>query len=189
MLFGSIIQGRPELKQVLHHSRNFNVVKDTFPSASSEKDKIIEYVEQPNVVIAVPITGEGKIILVEHKRPILDCTLIECPGGKVDDGELPEIAIIRELREEIGYSAENLTYISYFFTSVGTSTEKVHFFIAKDLISHERNKDDVSRMNVIELSASQALEKVVNNEIHDGKTIVALLRYFQSIGLLQQTHS
>lgn len=56
-----------------------------------------------DAVAIVAITSDNKILLVSQYRPPLDSTCLELPAGLIDKGESPEIAAVRELREETGF--------------------------------------------------------------------------------------
>jgi len=164
------------------------VVREQFHSASAGVEKTIDYLEQPPVVIAVPVLDDGQIVLVEHLRPILQTTLVECPGGKVDSGEELAVSITRELQEEIGYTPGKLEYISYCYTSVGSSTEIIHMFVARQLRPHLRKPEDTKRMKIVQMSPEQVLTLLEANQIFDGKTEIALYKYLLRHGVPSKSH-
>jgi ADP-ribose pyrophosphatase len=173
------------MKELIFTSKNFRVVKDHFPSASTGTSKLIEYIEQPEVVVSVPVMDDGKLVLIEHIRPVVGTSLLECPGGKVDPPEKLEDCITRELEEEIGYTPTSLEYVDYLFTSVGTSNEKIHIFVARGLKPHKRKGEDVGRMQVRCMEPAVVLEMLSKKEIHDAKTEIGLFKYFLEIGFIR----
>ena len=56
----------------------------------------------------MPITEDGKTILVKQYRKAIERTSVEIPAGKLEKGENadPQAAALRELEEEIGYTAD-----------------------------------------------------------------------------------
>jgi ADP-ribose pyrophosphatase len=100
------------------------------------------FVERPNakaVVTIVPVTAEGRIILVEQFRPPVGRTVIELPAGLVGDEpgnheEELETAARRELIEETGYDAHRLVSIASCATSPGVVNEIANFFLATELV-------------------------------------------------------
>jgi len=54
------------------------------------------------VAAAALIDDQGRVLLAQRPQGKSMAGLWEFPGGKVDAGELPEIALVRELREELG---------------------------------------------------------------------------------------
>lgn len=100
-----------------------------------------EYVTRvsgPNVVAVVPITDDGRVLLVEQHRVPVGRTCIEIPAGLVGDhgspeGESMEAAARRELLEETGYEAERLIELAGGPTTPGLSDETMTFFLATRL--------------------------------------------------------
>src|SRR5215212_1216848 len=111
----------------------FKVRKD---KCETPEGKIIDpyYVyEFPNWVTAVPVTEDGKIIMVRQYRHALGETCIEIPGGCVDptDKELKD-AIGREVLEETGYQFDSWEYLGKISPNPSTNSNLLHMFLAKD---------------------------------------------------------
>ncbi len=59
------------------------------------------------VVVAVAlIDADGRLLVQQRPQGKAMAGLWEFPGGKVEPGEIPEAALIRELREELGIDVE-----------------------------------------------------------------------------------
>src|SRR5690625_1056115 len=56
-----------------------------------------ELVKHPGAVSIIPMTADGKLVLVEQYRKPLERSIIELPAGKIEDAEAPEVTAIREL--------------------------------------------------------------------------------------------
>ncbi len=54
------------------------------------------------VVAAALLRADGRILLQQRSAHRAMAGLWEFPGGKVEAGELPEAALVRELQEELG---------------------------------------------------------------------------------------
>jgi len=65
--------------------------------------------ENPDWVNMVPVTREGKILLVRQWRHGTASVELELPAGMVEPGEAPEVAAARELLEETGFAADRVT--------------------------------------------------------------------------------
>ena len=48
------------------------------------------------------ILHEGRVLAARRTRPTAAAGLWELPGGKVEPGEDPDVAVVREIREELG---------------------------------------------------------------------------------------
>ncbi len=73
----------------------------------SNKEGVWEWMEKPDAVIIIPITKDGKLVLIKNYRVPIERYCIEFPAGLLDQkGENREDAARRELLEETGYIAE-----------------------------------------------------------------------------------
>ena len=92
-----------------------------------------ERINCDGIVVIVPVTDENKILLIKQFRPPVNSYVIEFPAGLVDMGEPFIQAARRELREETGYSAEELIFLTKGPMSSGASGEILTAFLAKGL--------------------------------------------------------
>jgi nudix-type nucleoside diphosphatase (YffH/AdpP family) len=113
---------------------------------------------------------------------------IEVCAGALDKNESPEVCIIREIEEEVGYKIENATKVFESYMSPGAVTEKMYSFIAEytdDMKINEGGGVDAEdeEIEVLEVSFQKSIEMMLNGEIKDAKTIM-LLQYAQINKLL-----
>ena len=92
-----------------------------------------ERVNCEGIVVIVPVTDENKILLIKQFRPPVNNSVIEFPAGLVDIGETFLQAAQRELREETGYSAEDLIFLTEGPMSSGASGEILTAYLARGL--------------------------------------------------------
>lgn len=89
------------------------------------------------VVVLVPVTEEGEIVLVEQFRKPVGKNVIELPAGLVGDHEEPDESILkaakRELKEETGFEAAQLELLMECPSSAGMSDEILSFVLARGL--------------------------------------------------------
>ena len=70
------------------------------------------------IVVAAALVGEDGRVLLQQRPPGRHMEgLWEFPGGKVDDGELPEEALVRELEEELGIRVDAASLVPAAFAS------------------------------------------------------------------------
>lgn len=135
-----------------------------------------EIIKHPGAVAILPITNDGKIVMVEQFRKALERTLVEIPAGKLETGEKPEVCARRELEEETGYSCENLDWLISFYTSPGFADEIVHLYVATGLTKKENaaTLDEDEFVNILELSLTEAKQFIDDKKIYDAKTAYAV---------------
>jgi nudix-type nucleoside diphosphatase (YffH/AdpP family) len=114
--------------------------------------------------------------------------LVETPAGMLEDGEEPEITMLREIKEETGYEVESVQKIYEAYSSAGAFTELIHFYVApyRKEQKVERGgglEEEGEEIKVLEMPFAEALRMLEGGGIKDLKTIT-LLHYAQVKGLL-----
>ncbi|WP_250673208.1 NUDIX hydrolase [Paraclostridium ghonii] len=142
------------------------------PKKGYQKREIIEH---PGAVGIVAITDENKVLLVRQYRKAVEKVLWEIPAGKLEQGESPKDCASRELKEETGYSANNIKLIHKFYTSAGFSNQKIYIYLATDLEKGECNLDEDEFLELHEVDIKDVYEMIDKNDIEDAKTSIGLL--------------
>lgn len=133
---------------------------------------IREIAVHPGGAVVIPITKDGKLILVTQFRYPIQKVSMEFPAGKLDKGEDPLICAERELEEETGFKAGKIHKLGEIYTTPGYSTELLHLYVAQDLTAgdHKREEGELG-MELFELTMDEVEEKIASGEIKDSKTI------------------
>jgi len=134
----------------------------------------LEVVRHPGAAAVVALTEAGEVLLVRQYRHAAGGYIYEVPAGKLD-GEAPEACAARELREEAGVTAGSLERLGSIVTTPGFSDEVIHIFLARDLrpATQELEADEV--LSVERVSFERALDMCARGELHDAKSMCALL--------------
>lgn len=96
--------------------------------------KIIEEyftVELPKTACALAITEDGEVLMIKQYRHPVGEVLLELPGGFIDENELPEIAMARELMEETGYEFSSVEQVGMIAANPGVLNNYTVLFLAK----------------------------------------------------------
>lgn len=134
-----------------------------------------EWIKHPGAVAVVPILDDGKIAMVKQYRYPMGKITLEIPAGKLDADESPEHCVMRELKEETGYTTCDIKKLTAIATTVGFSNELIHLYMAKNLVEGEQCPDEDEFINVEKYTYKELEQMIQSGEIIDAKTIVALL--------------
>lgn len=135
-----------------------------------------EVVEHPGGVTVIPVEEDGTVWCVRQFRYPFQREMLEVPAGKLEIGEKPLPAAVRELSEETGLKAGRMIYLGACCTSPGFSTEVLHIYLALELKHGDAHPDEDEFLNVEKHSLETLTEMVMSGEIDDAKTIIAVLK-------------
>lgn len=135
-----------------------------------------EVIRHPGAVCVLPVTDDGDVIFVNQFRYAFNKVTLEAPAGKLEKGEEPTLAALRELSEETGLDAENLIPMGDMYTTPALIDEVIHLYLATGLTQGEQHLDKDEFINTLKMPLSKAVEMVMNGEIKDSKTQTVLLK-------------
>ena len=135
-----------------------------------------EVVRHPGAVCVLPLTDEGEVIFVNQFRYALNKVTLEVPAGKLEKGEDPTEAALRELSEETGIEARKIVPMGALYTTPALMDEIIYMYIATDLVQGEQHLDEDEFVNAIKIPLEKAVEMVMNGEIRDSKTQTMILK-------------
>ena len=162
-------------RDYVYRGKVINLRRDTL--RIKDKDAVWEVVESPNAVTVIPILPDHRVVLIKQYRYVIDTELIELPAGTLEKGESPEMAAVRELQEETGYTAKEVIKLAEFYTIPGLGTELMHLYIAKGLTRGRTSFDEHEKITPIIMDKSQIISAIKCGRIQDGKTLVGLMFY------------
>jgi ADP-ribose pyrophosphatase len=140
----------------------------------------LEIVRHPGAAAVVPLLSdpgalEPSILLIRQYRYAAGGVIWEIPAGILEPGETPVDCARRELLEEVGATAQELSHLTTIYTTPGFTDEQIHLFLATGIsvgtTQHERDE-------FIEVEArpiSSVLAMIRDGSIVDSKSITALL--------------
>ncbi|MBQ6164018.1 MAG: NUDIX hydrolase [Clostridia bacterium] len=140
------------------------------------KPAMREYIRHQGAVCVVPVTEDGKVIVVDQFRYPFGRVTTEIPAGKIDPGEDPETAARRELSEETGIEDGELTFIGEFYSSPAILTEIIYMYTVKNFTRGELHTDPDEFVEVREIPLDELVEDILAGRIKDSKTQAAVLK-------------
>ena len=152
--------------------------------------EVYDYIHHDGAAAVLPVTKDGKILMVRQYRNALDRFTLEIPAGKLDAPDEPKIdCAYRELEEETGFRSENLEYLMTINTTVAFCDECIGVYIARDLIPSQQHLDEDESIDVEEWEVLDLLRLIYSGKMTDGKTVAAILAYAQREGIRLEVES
>lgn len=145
----------------------------------------IEYgvLESSGFAAVVPVTEGGDVVLVRQWRQPVEGFTLELPGGGVERGEDPWGAVGRELFEETGHRAEDLSRLVSVHTSPGRTTEVCYLFRCQAVRALAGPRPEPTEfVSVVEMPLSEAVKRVYGGEITAATTVLGLLMVSGEVG-------
>lgn len=137
-----------------------------------------DFLKHKGAAAVVPVTEDGKILMVRQYRNALDRYTLEIPAGALDDESEPGIICAgRELEEETGYRCDELEWLITLRTTVAFCDEKIEVFVAQNLIASEQHLDEDEFIDLKAYTIEELKQKIFSGEIEDAKTVSSLLAY------------
>lgn len=128
-----------------------------------------------HAVMMVPVTEQGEILLVKEYAAGTERYELGFPKGLIDEGEMPEQAANRELKEEIGFGAHDLTSLKQVVLAPSYFSSKMTLFVAQDLYPEQLEGDEPEPLEIVRWPLAQAEELLTHLDFNEARSITALL--------------
>ncbi len=141
-----------------------------------------EIIEHNGGAVIAALTEDKKLVMVRQYRKPADKVMLEVPAGKIDPGEMPLEAAVRELKEETGYTASKVEFLTEFYPSVGYSEERLYLYLCTGLTPGETCFDENEAIEIEEIDLDRLFKMAMSGELDDAKTIIAILMVKALVG-------
>lgn len=132
------------------------------------------HVHTEGSAMVVPVTADGRLLLVNQYRFLLDRESLEFPGGGVKPGQAPEDAARAELAEEAGVQAAELVHLGRFNPYNGVTDEMCDLYLARGLVHDPRAApEETETIETAPLTVEDFEARIASGEIWDGMTLAA----------------
>lgn len=135
-----------------------------------------ECVDHHGGVSVAALTDAGELYFVRQYRYPYREVVLELPAGKLEQGEDPLEAGIRELREETGVTGREYKDLGCLYPSPGYTNEVIYLYACRVASCGENNLDEGEFLEAEKISVGKAVEMVMSGEITDSKTQVLILK-------------
>ena len=123
------------------------------------------------------VNDNDEVLLERQYRYAYNEVIYEIPAGKLEKGEDPKLAAIRELEEETGLKVNDLIHLGDIYPTCGYSSEIIHLYLAENPTKTHTNFDEDEVIDVCYIKLDKVKEMILSGEIKDAKTICAINYY------------
>ncbi|EJP21843.1 MutT/NUDIX family protein [Peptostreptococcaceae bacterium AS15] len=131
-----------------------------------------ELVEHNGTLMIISLSQDNKLVLDKIYRKSIEKFSLEVPNKRIDSSENHIDVLKTQMMEELGYEIENIKKVFSFYPAVSYSDEKVHLYYARVKKVEENIEND--SCTTIEVSLDDVVDYIKNQDILDGKSIVAI---------------
>lgn len=159
-----------------------HLVKDTvrLPNGAEATREFCLHV---GAVCVLPLLDDGRVLMERQYRYAHGRVFFEIPAGKLNSREEDRpSAALRELEEETGAVAERLTYLGDLDPSPALTDERISMYLAEGLTFRDRHLDEDEFLDVEAVPLKELYDMVMNGQIRDAKTQIAVLKVWQLRG-------
>ena len=140
------------------------------------KKSFREVIKHPGGVCVLPLDEEENVLFVKQFRYPHQKVLLEIPAGKLEYGENHAECGLRELKEETGCTCDRYEYLGSLIPTPAYCGEVIHMYLARGLHYGEQKLDSGEFLDIEKIPLNRAVEMIMNNEIEDSKTQIAVLK-------------
>lgn len=133
-----------------------------------------DIVRHPGASAVVALNENGEMYMVMQFRKPLESVSLEIPAGKLDAGEDPAECAVRELKEETGLSARQISHLVSIHSTPGFSNEVLHLYAAVGLHEGESCADEDEFISTEKYSVVELIDMVLTGKITDAKSIIGI---------------
>jgi ADP-ribose pyrophosphatase len=138
-----------------------------------------EVITHPGSVVVLPVLPDGRILLIQQYRHATRQYLWELVAGRIDSGETPRAAAVRELIEETGYRAKRLRVFLEMFPTPGFLEEKMFLLLAERLTAGAAEPEEDEKIISRGYKRKELEEMIRTGKLRDAKSIAGILYYFR----------
>jgi len=118
--------------KVLQSCRVFTIRNERYRSPRTGQEHDFYLIDSPDWVNVIPLTGDGKVILVKQFRFGTKEFSLEIPGGMLDDGDTPAGAAARELLEETGFAGSDPEFLGFVHPNPAIHTNRCYTYLVRN---------------------------------------------------------
>ena len=126
-------------------------------------------------VMIVPMLDDETFLLVREYCAGTHSYELGFPKGLIDAGEQAEQAANRELKEEIGYGADNLIHLQQVNMAPAFFSAKMDIFIAEQLYPEKLVGDEPEPLEIVPWKVREYKQLLTQTDFNEARSVAALM--------------
>jgi len=159
--------------EIIHENPWFAIKQDQVLTHTG-KQITYTYLNHPGAIAIVPVTPDGRIILIRQYRYTVKDWCWEIPMGGKENLDSLKIAH-KELWEEVGGTSENIRFVTSFYVSNGVSDICCEVFLALDVKTEKNHPEEAELIRVVPKPKDEVIRMAREGQITDGLSALAIL--------------
>ncbi|MGF1738871.1 ADP compounds hydrolase NudE [Photobacterium satsumensis] len=135
-----------------------------------------------HAVLVVPVSEQGDLLLIREYSAGTERYELGFPKGLIDQGESASEAANRELKEEIGFGANDLQPLKEVVLAPSYFSSKMTLFLAQGLYPEKLEGDEPEPLQIVRWPLSQAEELLHHLDFAEARSITALFLALKQLG-------
>jgi 8-oxo-dGTP pyrophosphatase MutT (NUDIX family) len=169
--------------KILHVCRIFSLKEEAYRSPRTGKEHDFYLLDSPDWVNVIPLTADGRVILVRQYRMGTGDFSLEIPGGMLEQGDDPAGAAVRELLEETGYAGDEPVFLGVVHPNPAIQTNRCYTYLVRNAALKTTLRQDSTEDIEVQSAPLDDIPRLIREEkITHALVIAAFYWYFSRTG-------
>lgn len=150
---------------------------------SNGNERVFErmYGSGRGAVMIVALTDDDHLLLIREYCAGTHDYQLGFPKGLIDPGEEPEVSAVRELKEEVGVGANQLTPLKMVTMAPAFFKASMHIFVARDLYEEKLEGDEPEELEVVRWPLAKWQELLAQPDFTEARSVAALFMAIEQL--------
>lgn len=145
-------------------------------------ERLVAKGNHAGAVMIVAVNDDNEVMLIREYSAGTESYELSLPKGLIEHGETLSEAANRELKEEVGFGAERIQFLTEMTVSPGYMSYRLQVVIATGLYPERLEGDEPEPIEVIPTDLNQAIEFAHTDDISEARAIAALYMARDQLG-------
>jgi ADP-ribose pyrophosphatase len=165
-------------RELIRSGTILDIYKDTMELPNGKQEEWDFVSHRKGAAAVVPVTDDGKILMVRQYRNAIERYTLEIPAGSRDSTtEDTKVCAARELEEETGYHSDDITFLISLKTTVAFCDEFIDVYLARNLKPGKQHLDEGEFIDVKAYDINELCDMIYAGKLQDSKTVAGILAY------------